>query len=326
MRPICFSTVHFVFENETGIYRRHEWQYKMPRNVTGGSGHRSQRNSESNKTKSNNKIIDALIEDIATEAPEDVHIGRVMRRLGSGFMEVFYLKRVTIENTERLEDTLVRAPLKGGMRGRGKKDVWVDVGSVVVLANTGLGGTPWKIVGVLNDARLHGTARCARTQIHACSSRQRPTRCLQRAVSSSQRMRMMRRMWMLTTSKKHSKHNGYFRLDGARTFYISGVVRVQFPLRTSACTPIRIPAALAGRQDPQLPSIVAGCEHVYAGCAPSCNYHEPVREVRRKRIWQWVTRVLLFDRHLRLSWCSVMPDDLRDRRWWQCGCRYLRCH
>jgi hypothetical protein len=154
MRPICFLTVHFVFENETGIYRRHEWQYKMPRNVTGGSGHRSQRNSESNKTKSNNKIIDALIEDIATEAPEDVHIGRVMRRLGSGFMEVFYLKRVTIENKERLEDTLVRAPLKGGMRGRGKKDVWVDVGSVVVLADTGLGGTPWKIVGVLDDAQI----------------------------------------------------------------------------------------------------------------------------------------------------------------------------
>ena len=27
----------------------------MPRNTTGGSGHRSQRNSESNKTKANNK-------------------------------------------------------------------------------------------------------------------------------------------------------------------------------------------------------------------------------------------------------------------------------
>ena len=127
---------------------------KMPRNTTGGSGHRSQRNSESNKTKSNNKIIDALIEDIATEMPEDVFIGRVMRRLGAGFMEVFYLKKVTIEGKERMEDTIVRAPLKGGMRGRGKKDVWVDVGRVVVIADTGLGGTPWKIVGVLNDAQI----------------------------------------------------------------------------------------------------------------------------------------------------------------------------
>ena len=127
---------------------------KMPRNVTGGSGHRSQRNSESNRTKSNNKIIDSLIEDIATESPDGVHIGRVMRRLGAGFMEVFYTKSVTIENKERKEDTLVRAPLKGGMRGRNKKDVWVDVGSVVVLADTGLGGTPWKIVGVLNDAQI----------------------------------------------------------------------------------------------------------------------------------------------------------------------------
>jgi hypothetical protein len=69
----------------------------MPRNVTGGSGHRSQRNSESNKTKSNNKIIDALIEDMATEAPQGVFVGRVMRRLGAGFMEVFYVKEVVIE-------------------------------------------------------------------------------------------------------------------------------------------------------------------------------------------------------------------------------------
>lgn len=126
----------------------------MPRNVTGGSGHRSQRNSESNKTKSNNKIIDAFIEDSSTAAPDGVFVGRVMRRLGSGFMEIFYTRNVTIENKMRSEDTLVRAPLKGGMRGRGKKDVWVDVGSVVVLADTGLGGTPWKIVGVLSDTQI----------------------------------------------------------------------------------------------------------------------------------------------------------------------------
>ena len=126
----------------------------MPRNVTGGSGHRSQRNSESNKTKSNNKIIDALIEDMATEAPQGVFVGRVMRRLGAGFMEVFYVKQVVIEGKARMEDILVRAPLKGGMRGRSKKDVWVDVGSVIVIADTGLGGTPWKIVGVLNDSQI----------------------------------------------------------------------------------------------------------------------------------------------------------------------------
>ena len=126
----------------------------MPRNVTGGSGHRSQRNSESNKTKSNNKIIDALIEDMSTEVPQGVFVGRVMRRLGAGFMEVFYVKEVVIEGKARMEDVLVRAPLKGGMRGRGKKDVWVDVGSVIVIADTGLGGTPWKIVGVLNDAQI----------------------------------------------------------------------------------------------------------------------------------------------------------------------------
>ena len=51
-------------------------------------------------------------------------------------------------------DKLVHAPLRGGLRGRGKKDVWIDVGSVILLANTGLGGTPWKIMSVFNDRQI----------------------------------------------------------------------------------------------------------------------------------------------------------------------------
>jgi hypothetical protein len=125
---------------------------KMPRNTTGGSGHRSQRNSESNKTKANNKIIDNFLDDIVTgQEMTDVHVGRVMRRLGSGMMEIFYVIPETIEKKERMVDKLVHAPLRGGMRGRGKKDVWVDVGSVILLADTGLGGTPFKIVSVFSE-------------------------------------------------------------------------------------------------------------------------------------------------------------------------------
>lgn len=126
----------------------------MPRNTTGGSGHRSQRNSESNKTKANNKIIDSFLDDIASgQDMTDVHVGRVMRRLGSGMMEIFYVIPETIEKKERMVDKLVHAPLRGGMRGRGKKDVWVDVGSVILLAETGLGGTPFKIVSVFSEVQ-----------------------------------------------------------------------------------------------------------------------------------------------------------------------------
>ena len=113
----------------------------MPRNKTGGSGHRSQRNSESNKTKQNNKIGDKMLDDLMDSADIDgAFVGRVMRRLGDGRMEIFHVVKETIEGKERNVDKLIQAPIRGGMRGRGKKDVWIDVGSVVLFEETGLGG------------------------------------------------------------------------------------------------------------------------------------------------------------------------------------------
>ena len=38
--------------------------FKMPRNTTGGSGHRSQRNSEGSKAKHNRCLIEDLLDDI----------------------------------------------------------------------------------------------------------------------------------------------------------------------------------------------------------------------------------------------------------------------
>jgi hypothetical protein len=151
----------------------------MPRNTTGGSGHRSQRNSESNKTKTNNKFNDALLDDILQEAGTDgVFIARVMRRLGSGMMECFFVQEEEVEHKKRMVDKLVHAPLRGGLRGRGKKDVWIDVGSVVLLANTGLGGTPWKIMSVFNDkqiARYQEIMPAADKRIFARASTDAPT-------------------------------------------------------------------------------------------------------------------------------------------------------
>jgi hypothetical protein len=123
--------------------------------MTGGSGHRSQRNSESNKTKANNKLNDALLDDIMSgETVDGIHVARVMRRLGSGMMECFFVVEEEIEHKKRMVDKTVHAPLRGGLRGKGKKDVWVDVGSVVLLANTGLGGTPWKIMSVFSEKQV----------------------------------------------------------------------------------------------------------------------------------------------------------------------------
>lgn len=119
----------------------------MPRNVTGGSGHKSQRNSESSKARNNREFIDALLDDYAHhETITDVFVGRVLKRMGSGRMEVFYM-----ENKQPVQKIM---PMRGGLRGKGKRDVWVDIDALVMIAETGLSGTTHEIVAVFTPQQI----------------------------------------------------------------------------------------------------------------------------------------------------------------------------
>jgi len=120
----------------------------MPRNMTGGSGHRSQRNSEGNKARNNRIKGDLLLDDLFNqEETEGVVVGKVTRRLGCGRMEICHFN-------EKGEAFLLQAPLRGGMRGKGKKSVWVDIGSVVIVAETDLGGKTHEIIAVMSPDQL----------------------------------------------------------------------------------------------------------------------------------------------------------------------------
>ncbi len=138
----------------------------MPRNVTGGSGHKAQRNGEGSKAKHNRCFIDDLLEDIKNgETLDDVHIARVTKRMGSGRMEVFYLQEVVDEkkkdnwltgDTKKVEQRVVQqiVPMRGGLRGKAKKTVWVDLDSLVMIAETGLGGTTHEIIAVFSAEQV----------------------------------------------------------------------------------------------------------------------------------------------------------------------------
>lgn len=128
----------------------------MPRNLTGGSKHKSQSNSESSKARNNRTIIDNLLDDYRDGTNTDgVFVGRVLRRMGSGRMEVFYVKKEfnEYEGDHGVEVTQI-IPMRGGLRGRGKKDVWVDPGALVVLSETGLAQTTHEIVAVFSAAQI----------------------------------------------------------------------------------------------------------------------------------------------------------------------------
>jgi hypothetical protein len=124
--------------------------------MTGGSGHKAQRNSESSKARANRTIVDNLLDDYREGMNTDgVHVGRVLRRMGCGRMEVFYTYTdyTEEEGKHNVEMTQIM-PMRGGLRGKGKKDVWVDPGSLVVIAATGLAGTTHEIVAVFTPAQI----------------------------------------------------------------------------------------------------------------------------------------------------------------------------
>lgn len=137
----------------------------MPRNVTGGSGHKAQRNSEGSKARNNRCLVDDLLDDIRNgEDVRDVHIARVTKRMGCGRMEVFYLEEVVDEKKtdnwmlgeKKVEQRVVQqiVPMRGGLRGKGKKTVWVDLDSLVMIAETGLAGTTHEIVAVFSPEQV----------------------------------------------------------------------------------------------------------------------------------------------------------------------------
>ena len=141
-------------EYETDIYGVsvfslvHKFGFKMPRNLTGGSGHKGRANGEGNITMKNRLLIDSYISDIKADGQcEGVHVARILRKLGDGRMEVFYVKNKIGTN--------VIAPIKGSLRGRGKSQAHIDIGSIVLISETGLGGShAFEIMAVVPETHL----------------------------------------------------------------------------------------------------------------------------------------------------------------------------
>jgi hypothetical protein len=121
----------------------------MPKNTQGGSKHKSGCNSESSTVRKNKRFFDDLLSDVRTgEGLGDILFGRVMSRKGEGRMEVIYY------DSNRNGHTC-NVPITGALRGRGKRDAFIDTGTIVVLTDIGLdSGTTHKITHVLSKAQI----------------------------------------------------------------------------------------------------------------------------------------------------------------------------
>lgn len=122
--------------------------YKMPKNISGGSKHKSQSSAPHPKAVKNARLVDAWIGDLKDKFPEGTMIGRATKRLGNGRFEVF------AQDCEKKIHPALQASLVGGMKGRGKGSVMVGVGSVVLISDTGLVGVPYEIVAILEKDHI----------------------------------------------------------------------------------------------------------------------------------------------------------------------------
>lgn len=104
----------------------------------------------------NRKFVQNLLEDLRSEGSvEHVHIGRVIRRLGDGRMEVFYVEK--LKNDQRGKTAQAKIP--GKFSGRGKHSVWIDVGTFVAIGETGVAGSAaFEIVSVFTPEQMRDIA------------------------------------------------------------------------------------------------------------------------------------------------------------------------
>lgn len=104
----------------------------------------------------NRKFVQNLLEDLRSEgAVEHVHLGRVIRRLGDGRMEVFYVQK--LKNDQRGKTAQAKIP--GKFSGRGKHSVWIDVGTFVAIGETGVAGSAaFEIVAVFTPEQMRDIA------------------------------------------------------------------------------------------------------------------------------------------------------------------------
>jgi hypothetical protein len=72
-------------------------------------------------------------------------------------MEVLYMVKKKGDAIEKDREEAVQQimPMRGGLRGKAKKTVWVDIDSLVMIAETGLAGTTHEIIAVFSPEQVN---------------------------------------------------------------------------------------------------------------------------------------------------------------------------
>jgi hypothetical protein len=107
---------------------------------------------ETGASSKNRRFVNNFLDDLRAEGVvADVHIARILRKMGNGRMEVFY-----VDNTKKgAKGSVTQAKIPGKFSGRGKHSVWIDVGTFVAVADSGISGSAeFEIVAVFSPDQM----------------------------------------------------------------------------------------------------------------------------------------------------------------------------
>lgn len=113
------------------------------------SGNRGSK-KESGVAAKNRRFFQAFMDDVRSEGTvSDIYVSRVLRKMGNGRIEVFYLD-------SKKQPKINQVVIRGSFRGKGKHAVWIETGSIVVIADSGIGGSAeFEIMAVLTPEQVH---------------------------------------------------------------------------------------------------------------------------------------------------------------------------
>lgn len=98
------------------------------------SGNRGSKKGD-NVCAKNRRFVQSLLSDIREEGNiEDVYVARITKKMGNGRVEAFY---IDAKGHPQVKQALIR----GSFRGKAKRSVWIETGSIVVIADSGIGGS-----------------------------------------------------------------------------------------------------------------------------------------------------------------------------------------
>ena len=112
---------------------------------------------ETGASSKNRRFVQNFLDDLRTEGVvADVHIARILRKMGNGRMEVFY-----VDNEKKTsKGTITQAKIPGKFSGRGKHSVWIDIGTFVAVADSGITGAgEFEIVAVFTPDQMRDISK-----------------------------------------------------------------------------------------------------------------------------------------------------------------------